>query len=54
MPLPVEREEVAMGRRSRDAYDNELGRREAETDAADTFEAEFPVLAAARNCAKTV
>lgn len=34
-----------MGRRLRDAYDNELGRREVETDAADTFEAEFPVIA---------
>ncbi|SRR5258708_15120251 len=42
--MPVEQEEVAMGRRSRDAYDNELGRLEVETDAADTFEAEFPVI----------
>src|SRR5215831_2385313 len=33
-----------MGRTSRDAYDNELGKREVETDAADTFEAEFPVI----------
>jgi hypothetical protein len=33
-----------MGRRSGDAYDNELGRREVETDTADTFEAEFPVI----------
>ena len=42
--MPVEQEEVAVGRRSRDAYDNELGRREVETGAADTFEAEFPVV----------
>jgi len=33
-----------MGRKSKDAYDNELGRREAETGAADMFEAEFPVI----------
>ena len=42
--MPVEQEEVAVGRRSRDAYDNERGRREVETGAADTFEAEFPVI----------
>jgi hypothetical protein len=42
--MPVEQEEVAMGRRSRFAYDYELGRREVETDAADRFEAEFPIV----------
>jgi hypothetical protein len=33
-----------MGRRSSSAYDYALGLREAETSAADTFEAEFPVV----------
>ncbi len=33
-----------MGRRSRDAYDDALGRREVETGVADTFEAEFPLI----------
>jgi len=33
-----------MGRKSRDAYDDVLGLREVETDVADTFEAEFPVV----------
>ncbi len=33
-----------MGRRSRDAYEDALGLREVETDVADTFEAEFPVV----------
>jgi hypothetical protein len=33
-----------MGRRSRDAYDNALGRLEVETGIADTFETEFPVI----------
>jgi hypothetical protein len=35
-----------MGRKSRDAYDNALGLREAETDVAYTFEAEFSVVTA--------
>ncbi len=33
-----------MARRSSNAYDYALGRREAETSVADTFEAEFPVI----------
>jgi hypothetical protein len=33
-----------MGRRSRDAYEDALGRREVETGGADTFEAKFPVV----------
>jgi hypothetical protein len=36
--------EIPMGRRSRDAYDDALGRREVETGVADTFEAEFPIV----------
>ena len=33
-----------MGRNSRDAYDDALGRREVETSVADSFEAEFSVV----------
>jgi hypothetical protein len=33
-----------MGRKSRDAYDDALGRGEVETSVADTFEAEFSVI----------
>ncbi|MGO8918180.1 MAG: hypothetical protein ACLQJR_19950 [Stellaceae bacterium] len=33
-----------MGQKSRDAYEDTLGRREVETGVADTFEAEFPVI----------
>ena len=33
-----------VGRRSKDAYDNALGLREVETDVAETFEAEFPIV----------
>lgn len=33
-----------MGRKSRDAYEDALGLREVETNVADTFEAEFPVI----------
>ena len=33
-----------MGRKSRDAYEDTLGRTEVETGVADAFEAEFPVI----------
>jgi hypothetical protein len=33
-----------MGRKSRDSYEDELGRREVETSIADAFEAEFPAV----------
>jgi hypothetical protein len=39
-----QQDKVAMGRRSRNAYDFALGKRECETGVADTFEAEFPVI----------
>lgn len=35
-----------MGRKSRDAYEDALGKRECEADVADTFEAEFPIITA--------
>lgn len=37
-------DEVAMGRRSRDAYADASGRREVEAAVADTFEVQFPVI----------
>jgi hypothetical protein len=44
MRFRLAQDEVAMGRKSRDAYEDTLGRTEVETGVADTFEAEFPVI----------